>query len=140
MKRLRDSLDSKYLKICLYAGVTVILTAVVFMLLYLTGGVWGKVWNVFLAVLKPMILGGVLCYLLAPLETRIEKILTKNGPKRVFKKFALPKMHNYILIIHYFLLNIKLFIDRDSVLSLFSPHKEGVHKPNESVSKEPNAM
>ena len=91
-------MDSKYLKICLYAGVTVIVTAIVFLLLYLTGGVWGKIWNVFLAVLRPMILGGVFCYLLAPLENRIEKFLNRRGTKSWTKAVAVALTYVLILL------------------------------------------
>ena len=88
MKRLRDGLDSKCLKICIYAGVTVIVTAVALVLLYLTGDIWINIWNVFLAVIKPLILGAVLCYLLAPLEAWVEKLINKGEPKKWAKMVA----------------------------------------------------
>lgn len=96
MKRIKDSLDSKCMKICIYAGVTVIVTAVALMLLYLTGGVWLKIWNVILAIIKPLILGGVLCYLMAPLEAWMEKLLNRGGQKGWAKTVAV--ILTYVLI------------------------------------------
>ncbi len=104
MKRIRDNLDSKCLKICIYAGITVILTTVALMLLYLTGGVWLKIWNVFLAVIKPLILGAVLCYLLAPLEVWIEKLLSRNRPKSWTKTVAVILTYALILFSIVFLI------------------------------------
>ena len=98
MKRIRDNLDSKCLKICIYAGTTVILTAVALMLLYLTGGVWLKIWNVFLAVIKPLILGAVLCYLLAPLEALVEKLLNRDRSKSWAKAVAVILTYALIII------------------------------------------
>ena len=98
MKRIRDSLDSKCLKICLYAGATVILTAIVLVLLYQTGGIWLKIWNVFLAVIRPLILGAVLCYLLAPLEAWVEKLLTRDGQKKWAKMVAVILTYALIII------------------------------------------
>ena len=97
MKRLRDSIDAKYFKVCVYAGATVLVTAVAMMLLYLSGGLWAKIWGVFIAVLKPLIIGIVFWYLLSPLVSWFEKLFTKNGPKKWAKGVAV--LLTYLLIL-----------------------------------------
>ncbi len=52
--------DKKYLKICIYTSVTVILTLVAIYLLYRTVGVWEKIWTIFTAILRPLLIGLIL--------------------------------------------------------------------------------
>jgi len=93
----KDSLDAKCLKISIYGVVSVVLAAVALMLLYLTGGVWAKVWNVFMAVLKPMIFGIILYYLLSPIVSWFEKSLTKSGSKNWARPVSV--LLTYLLIL-----------------------------------------
>jgi len=79
MKNWKEKLNDKYLKICIYAIASVMVTAILLMLLYLTGGVWSRIWQLFLAVLRPVLIGGILCYLLSPLVNKIEKILEEKN-------------------------------------------------------------
>ena len=78
MKRLKDRLDPKYTKICVYACVTVVITVVAIMLLAYSGGFWSTLWSMFTAVLKPLLIGGIICYLFTPLVEKIENILSKE--------------------------------------------------------------
>ena len=82
-KKIKESLDSRYLKVCTYAAGTVILTAVMLLLLYLTGGIWRRLWTLLLAVLHPIILGGILCYLMTPLVARMERMNPGRKSSRV---------------------------------------------------------
>jgi len=75
MKKLREGLDPRLTKICIYAGAAVIAVCVLLYLLYLTGGFWAKLWTLFLTVLRPLVIGGIICYLLTPLVNRIEALL-----------------------------------------------------------------
>ena len=100
--------DSKYLKISIYAGATVLVTAVALMLLYLTGGVWAKLWAVFMAILKPLIVGVVLCYLLLPIVNWFEKLFTKGGPKSWARLVAV--ILTYVLILLAILILLALII------------------------------
>lgn len=81
MKRMIDRLDKKYSKICTYAAVTIILTVIILALLFSSGDLWKTIWNMFTAVLKPIILGIVLTFLFLPLVKRIEKLLGNPGKR-----------------------------------------------------------
>ena len=84
MKRPQISFDQKYIKLCTYAAITVIITALVLYLLYSTRGVWSVAWTLFMAVLRPIVLGGIISYLLRPVVKKLEKFFTERG----FEKFA----------------------------------------------------
>ena len=77
IKRLKDHIDPKYFKICLYAAATVIVVAVILAILYFSGGFWTKLWKLFKAVLSPIIMGGIICYLMMPLVNLFEQKLFK---------------------------------------------------------------
>ncbi len=78
LKRFWSSLDKKYAKICLYASVTVIVTLIVVCLLYWTTGFWTRLWTIFTAVLKPLVIGGIISYLLSPIVDRIEGLFNRR--------------------------------------------------------------
>ncbi|MBR4205031.1 MAG: AI-2E family transporter [Clostridia bacterium] len=78
MRKLKNLLDPKYTKICMYAGVTAALTAVAMLLLWLSGGVWRRLWSLFVAVLRPIVIGGIFCYLLTPPVNGFERAFTKK--------------------------------------------------------------
>ena len=80
IKKFLSGLDHKYLKICVYAAVTVLLTGIAAVLLSGTGPVWSKLGAIFSAVLKPVVIGGILWYLLLPVVNRFEKLI--NGGKK----------------------------------------------------------
>ncbi len=74
--------DQKYLKICVYASVTVLITALIGVLALSTGSFWSKLWSIFSAILKPLIIGGIICYLLSPVVKKIENLFDRNGKKK----------------------------------------------------------
>ncbi|MCR5545369.1 MAG: AI-2E family transporter [Lachnospiraceae bacterium] len=82
MKRLIEKLDQKYLKICLYAGITVVLVVCAIFVLLSTGPFWSKFWTILTAVLKPIVIGGILCYLFYPIVGWFEGVFSKNGKKK----------------------------------------------------------
>ncbi len=84
MKRPQISFDQKYIKLCTYAAITVIITVLVLYLLYNTRGVWSVAWTLFMAVLRPIVLGGIISYLLRPLVKKLELFFKERG----FEKFA----------------------------------------------------
>ena len=65
--------DKKYLKVCIYASVSVITTLIAAYLIYRTGGFWAKIWALFTAILRPFLIGLILCYLLSPVVSLIER-------------------------------------------------------------------
>ena len=78
IKRFLAKLDQKYLKICLYSSATVLVTVLIGALAFCTGPFWSKLWAIFSAVIKPVIIGGIICYLLLPAVNKLEKLFNKN--------------------------------------------------------------
>lgn len=128
MKRVRDKLDPKYMKVSAYACLTVLITAVALMLLYLTGGIWATLWAVLIEVFKPVILGVFLCNLLSPIVNWFEKLFNKNGEKSWAKIVAV--ILTYVLILVVIIIMILLIIitvyksfsavNMDNIKGLFS--------------------
>ena len=81
MNRLRDRFDEKYLRICLYAGVTVVLTVVAIMILSYSGPFWSTMWEMFKTVLKPVLTGTIICYMFLPFVEKIETLISKKNTK-----------------------------------------------------------
>ena len=73
-----EKLDQKYVKICTYAAVTVLITAVVGAIVFSTGPFWAKLWMIFTAVLRPIIIGGIISYLLEPVIKKLENLFNRN--------------------------------------------------------------
>jgi predicted PurR-regulated permease PerM len=73
-----DRFDKKYLKICLYASITTLTTIGIILLLISSGSFWIKLWSIFSAVLKPIIIGGIICYLFLPIVVRLEKLFNRK--------------------------------------------------------------
>ena len=82
MKRLRDRLDPKYAKICLYAMATALLTFILGLAIYNSAGVIAHVRDLLSSILKPLIYGGILCYLVSPLASRLEGLIGRTGAKK----------------------------------------------------------
>ena len=81
MNRFREKLDPKYLKVCMYAAATVIAIFVIIVILAFSGPFWKTLWMMFTAVLKPIIIGGIICYLFLPIVQKIEGVLSKEDKK-----------------------------------------------------------
>ncbi len=78
IRKFIRGLDQKYLKVCLYAAITVMVTVIVLALSFSTGPFWAKLWAIFTAVLKPIIIGGIICYLLLPIVNRFERLFNRT--------------------------------------------------------------
>ena len=78
IKNFLASLDQKYLKICVYSAVTVLITVIIGALAFCTGPFWSKLWAIFSAVIKPVIIGGIICYLLLPAVNKLEELFNRN--------------------------------------------------------------
>ena len=78
IKKFFRGLDQKYLKICIYAAVTVLVTVIVGALAFSTGPFWSRLWAISTAVLKPVIIGGIICYLLLPVVNKFEKLFNRD--------------------------------------------------------------
>ena len=86
---LRNKLDPKYLKVCVYAGVTVIMTLIALLLLYLSGSIWATIWNLSTAILKPLLIGFVFSYLLSPAVSFFEKKINHKNYHRWARSLSL---------------------------------------------------
>ena len=78
IRQFFEKLDQKYLKVCLYAAVTVLVTVIVGAIAFSTTPFWSKLWSIFTAVLKPVIIGGIICYLLDPVVKKFENLINKE--------------------------------------------------------------
>ena len=67
MNWFKKHLDPKYAKICLYAGVTALVTFALGMLLFNSSSAIADAWSLIQSILQPIIWGGVICYLLTPI-------------------------------------------------------------------------
>lgn len=88
MKKIKVDYDQKYLKICVYAGLTVIGVVLILCMLYLTSDLWLMIWNLFKSILRPVVLGGIFCYLLTPVVNRFEKSLRADGMDKIARPVA----------------------------------------------------
>lgn len=67
--------DKRYLKICIYAGVTAVAAVLAILILYSSRGYFQQVWRLLVAVMRPIIIGCLLCYLLYPVVDFIDRRL-----------------------------------------------------------------
>ena len=67
MNWFKKHLDPKYAKICLYAGVTALVTFALGMLLFNSSSAIADAWSLIQSILQPIIWGGIICYLLTPI-------------------------------------------------------------------------
>lgn len=82
MRKLLSRLDPRYTKICLYAGVTVLLTLVAGMVLYFSSAFFVNLWLLICAVLEPAVYGALVAYLLNPMVCRVSHALKNMGWQR----------------------------------------------------------
>lgn len=83
MNKFFAHLDQRYVKVCIYAGVTAVLTLAACMLLYTASPVFAKLWDLICTVLEPIVYGAALSYVLNPLVKRVSQML--RGTKRYAK-------------------------------------------------------
>ncbi len=75
MNRFWDNLDERYVKICTYASVTVLLTVGALMLLHFASPAFAKIWELLCAVVEPLVYGAALSYVLNPLIKCVSRML-----------------------------------------------------------------
>ena len=75
MFNLKQYEDKKYTKIAVYVIITVLITFFLCILVSMSGGFFQKVFNVIGMVLKPIITGGVIAYLVEPVVQWFQKKL-----------------------------------------------------------------
>ncbi len=77
--RKMPELDRHYVKICCYAGVTVLVTLGCAMVLWYSSGFFAKLWALTCAVVEPLVVGFGLSYLLNPVVRNISHWLASVG-------------------------------------------------------------
>ena len=76
IKKLKNLLDPKYAKICIYAGVSALIVFALGLLLFHVQGFFLRLWSLITAVMKPLIYGALLSYLVTPLVRFFEHRLS----------------------------------------------------------------
>ena len=83
MEKLKNMLDDRYKKISIYTICTLTITFVLCILVYKAGGPVKKILNVIGLVLQPIIFGGVIAYLIAPLVSWLEKKINNKHARGI---------------------------------------------------------
>ncbi len=89
MKKFLSKLDQKYLKICVYAGAAVLITVCLTVLCLSTGPFWKKLWSIFCAVMKPVVIGAIICYLLLPAVNWLEGFFNRKKQHKWARMLAI---------------------------------------------------
>lgn len=105
------NLDKRYVKICLYASVTVLLTLAACMVLYYASPVFVKFWELVSAVVEPVVCGAALSYVLNPLVKKVSSFLKHR------KRYAEDGLKRRSLAVVISIVIVALFIV--SILILF---------------------
>ena len=79
-KKIIEKLDYKYVKICFYGICSVLIAFICGLIIFHSRPFFLRLWSIICAVLKPLIFGLILYYLISPLTDSIEKKL-KFKPK-----------------------------------------------------------
>ena len=80
MRKLFKNLTKQQIEIGLYALVIAVLIVGAAMLLWSTGGVWSKLWQLVCAVVEPLAYGAMLAYVFNPIVTHVSHAL-KCSPR-----------------------------------------------------------
>jgi predicted PurR-regulated permease PerM len=84
LKKYIENLDRKYLKICAYGIVSALIIFICGLIILKSSPFFLNLWTIITAVLKPLILGLLLCYLVTPVTDYIEsKLKFKSGTSRI---------------------------------------------------------
>lgn len=70
---LKRKPDRKMVKVCVYAALTALITFGLGLFMYHSGPFWSKSWTIFTAVMKPVLAGIVIAYLLMPLTDFLDR-------------------------------------------------------------------
>ena len=107
MTKLKEYMDKKYTKISLYVVVTAIIIFILCSLLSLSGGFFKKFFSVIGMVLKPIIAGGIIAYLVEPVVQWLQKKLKISRAVAVIATIVI-----IVLLILAFLVTAGLFLGK----------------------------
>ena len=80
MSKLKQQMDGKYTKISVYVIATIVISFFLCVLISMSGGFFEKLFHVIGLVLKPIITGGVIAYLVEPVVQWMQKKLKFSRP------------------------------------------------------------
>ena len=109
-----ENLDRKYLKICSYGIVSALIIFICGLIILKSSPFFLNLWTIITAVLKPLILGLLLCYLVTPVTDYIESRLKfKSGTSRIIAviitiAIALLIFAGIILLLYFILSVLKI--------------------------------
>ena len=112
IKRIKDRIDPKYLKISVYAAVSVAVTFALCLLLLRSQSFFAGVWSIIKTVFTPIIIGAVICYLLTTITDRLIRLL--SGKDKEAKPWVRP-----VAVILTILLILAVVVGLIFLLSLF---------------------
>lgn len=78
MRKFRDAIDRRYVKIAGYAIVSALIILASGLALYHSGIFWAQLWDVITAIMTPLMLGLLFSYLLSPVVSLIERHLPQG--------------------------------------------------------------
>ena len=134
MKNFFDNLDRKYIKIASYAGFTVLITFFVGYVIYQNLPFFALLGKLFKAVLKPVVIGSVIAYLLIPLVNIVNRWFQKLLPGKKWTKtvsvFLVLIVIFAAVILFFALVSQKVItnINVDSITSLIETYQEELNQ------------
>ena len=135
MKRLKNKIDQKYLRISLYVIVSAVIIFILCLILFHSQVFFANVWHTIKAVLGPLVYGAVVCYLLTPVTNFLIRLL--KGKKEEQKGWVRPvavvlTILFVLIVIDAILLLLGLFVYH----GIKSIHIEDISQLFESVKNE----
>ncbi len=141
MKDFFLNLDKRYLKIASYAGITVLVTFFVGYAIYQNLPALAVLGKLFTAVLKPVLIGGVIAYLLVPLVRIVNGWFQKLFPGKKWTK-TIAVFLCMIVIAAAFIIFVALIsqkvitnINVDSIQALIQTYQEQLNQLVEQAKK-----
>jgi len=90
-----ENIDPKYVKICVYAAVTTLATIALGLLIFSSGPLFLKIWDLLRTILEPFVYGMLFCYLLLPMVRHITNWLADH---RIFRGDIVYRLHIAVAI------------------------------------------
>ena len=86
MNRLKKYYKEEYTRIAVYVVITALVLFISCLIVLWASGECGRIFTFISAVLKPLVLGIVLAYLLSPVVTKLEKKLSGNIDRKIARR------------------------------------------------------
>lgn len=87
--------DPKFVKVCIYASITMLVTVALILLMYNSGPALLMGWNTVAKILEPFVYGMLICYVLLPVVRWVTERLATYG---IFKNNFVRRLHIAVFI------------------------------------------